>query len=295
VATSFEPDVLLDRVRAIDSRDAIALEYRGALTERFAIGRIPGHHDVISHDEGGGWTVSVYQRDRPGGVVHDQGATLVLVGGSVMSLLVATLLLVLATGRERALRLVAEATATLRHQALHDPLTGLANRRLMNDRIEQVLRRSRRHGGVPVALYLDIDGFKQVNDTLGHEAGDLLLQAVAARLRSAVRDADAIARFGGDEFVVLLDAAMPDAGPEVVASRILAVLHEPFTDLADGSVHVSVSIGIAVGDRPDAETLLRDADVALYRSKAAGKDRYTLFEPTTERAAQLDEEPIAGR
>ena len=180
---------------------------------------------------------------------------------------------VLGTGRERALRLVAERTGELRHQALHDALTGLPNRALIMDRIEQLLVRNRRNGTIGAALFIDLDDFKNVNDTLGHEAGDRLLVAVAARLTSTLRDADTIGRMGGDEFVVLIDGAALDVAPELVAERLLDVMRQPFElDGASMPLIVNTSIGIAIGDRATGGDLLRDADVALYQAKARGQE-----------------------
>jgi diguanylate cyclase (GGDEF)-like protein len=169
----------------------------------------------------------------------------------------------------------------IRFQALHDPLTGLPNRSLILDRTEQMLARARRINEASAVLFIDLDGFKGVNDTLGHAAGDLLLRAVTARLVLAMRESDSVGRLGGDEFVVLVDGATMDAGPELVAERLLAVLREPFDleDWPNGPLTLTASIGIATGTRSSATELLRDADIALYEAKTAGKDRFTVFEP----------------
>jgi diguanylate cyclase (GGDEF)-like protein len=167
----------------------------------------------------------------------------------------------------------------IRHQALHDGLTGLPNRTLILDRVEQMLARARRNGNEMAALFMDLDGFKQVNDTLGHEAGDQLLKSVAARLLTTLREGDTIARLGGDEFVVLVEGGSPTGSPEFVAERLLEVLREPFEieDTRRPSVRITVSIGIARGSRMSATDLLRDADIALYEAKASGRDRYVSF------------------
>jgi diguanylate cyclase (GGDEF)-like protein len=176
----------------------------------------------------------------------------------------------------------------IRYQAVHDSLTGLPNRALILDRAEQMLAHAQR-SSVPVgALFIDLDGFKEVNDTLGHGAGDQLLQAVAERLTTTMRAQDSVGRLGGDEFVVLVDGLTVDAGPEVVAERLLEVLREPFVlDVALGRIPVQLtaSIGIAAGTHPSAAELLRDADIALYRSKAAGKDKFVVFQPEMNRLA----------
>jgi diguanylate cyclase (GGDEF)-like protein len=167
----------------------------------------------------------------------------------------------------------------MRHQALHDSLTGLPNRTLILDRVEQMQARARRSGTETAALFLDLDGFKQVNDSLGHEAGDQLLKAVASRLHATLRDGDTIARLGGDEFVVLVEGATPGGSAELVAERLLEVLREPFDidDAARPSVRITASIGIARGNRISATDLLRDADIALYEAKAGGRDQYVTF------------------
>jgi diguanylate cyclase (GGDEF)-like protein len=187
---------------------------------------------------------------------------------------------VLGTGQARALRLVHEQTGELRHQALHDALTGLPNRALIMDRIDQLLARSLRQGTSGAAMFVDLDEFKNVNDTLGHGMGDRLLVAVSDRLQSILRDPDTIGRMGGDEFVVLIDGASLNSAPGFVAERLLDVMRQPFVlDGAAMPLIINASIGIAIGDRSNPEDLLRDADVALYQAKAAGKNRYEIFDP----------------
>ncbi len=193
----------------------------------------------------------------------------------------------LATGRARALEMVKQKTGELQHQALHDVLTGLPNRALISDRIEQLLARNRRDGTSAAALFVDLDGFKNVNDTLGHAVGDQLLQAVAARITTTLREVDTIGRMGGDEFVVLIDGASQRGAPELVAERLLEVMRQPFElDTAPAPMTVTASIGIAIGDRDDAGELLRDADVALYQAKAAGRNCYEVFHQQMETNVQ---------
>jgi diguanylate cyclase (GGDEF)-like protein len=170
----------------------------------------------------------------------------------------------------------------IRYQALHDSLTGLPNRVLILDRVEQALARARRDRLDLALLFIDLDGFKDVNDNMGHKIGDDLLRSVAARFSGALRESDTVARLGGDEFVVLAEGMGLAAGPELVAERLLEVLAEPFYlgahDKNQVPVTVSASIGIAAGVRETSEELFRDADVALYRAKEAGKRRYVIFE-----------------
>ncbi len=164
--------------------------------------------------------------------------------------------------------------------ATHDPLTGLPNRTLILDRVEQMLARSVRNQTPVAALFIDVDNFKGINDTLGHGVGDELLRAVAARLEGVVRHADALGRLGGDEFVVIAEELSLAAGPELVAERLLDALGHPFKLGEGGEIRLTVtaSIGIAVGQRTSAEELLRDADIAMYRAKWDGKNRYAVFE-----------------
>jgi diguanylate cyclase (GGDEF)-like protein len=170
----------------------------------------------------------------------------------------------------------------IRYQALHDSLTGLPNRVLILDRVEQAMARARRDHVDVALLFIDLDGFKDVNDNMGHKVGDDLLCSVASRFSGTLRESDTVARLGGDEFVVLAEGISLAAGPELVAERLLKVLAEPFyleeEDDLPIPVSISASIGIAAGVRDTSEELFRDADVALYRAKEAGKNRYVLFE-----------------
>ncbi len=175
-----------------------------------------------------------------------------------------------------AVQKAAEMSRQQEHQALHDPLTGLPNRLLLTDRIEQALARSRRTDGAVVVMFLDIDLFKVVNDSLGHHAGDALLVDLSARLTSAMRAGDTLARFGGDEFVIVCeDVTSEEVG--LVAQRISNALLEPFPT-QDRAVTVSASVGVAVAHTSsDADTLLRDADVAMYQAKERGRNQVVMF------------------
>jgi diguanylate cyclase (GGDEF)-like protein len=170
----------------------------------------------------------------------------------------------------------AKTVGAMVHQALHDALTGLPNRALFLDRLEHALARASRAGTDIAVLFLDLDRFKTVNDSLGHAAGDQLLCAVAERIASCMRTADTAARLGGDEFAVLLEDLASTREAVGVAERIIAALEAPVL-VAGREVHVSASIGIATGDG-DSEDLLRHADVAMYRAKAKGKGCYAMFE-----------------
>ena len=292
VGLGFDPKTVLEQALRDHPATSVTLRFHDSLSDAvFASSPAPQGADSVAKDLGNGWTVETFVAGHAFGIFSDRNAFLVLLGVAAMSFLLAALVLVLGTGRARALQLVGERTGELRHQALHDALTGLPNRALIMDRIDQLLARNRRGGTMGSALFIDLDDFKNVNDTLGHEAGDRLLVAVAERLTSALRDADTIGRMGGDEFVVLIDGASLGVAPELVAQRLLNVMRQPF-DLEGAMMPLSVntSIGIAIGDRQTGGELLRDADVALYQAKAAGKNRYEIFFPEmqTEISRRID-------
>jgi diguanylate cyclase (GGDEF)-like protein/PAS domain S-box-containing protein len=172
-----------------------------------------------------------------------------------------------------------QAEAALEHQALHDALTGLPNRSLFRDRLERAVAHADRHEQLVAVLFLDLDNFKVVNDSLGHQAGDALLVEIAARLKGCVRTGDTVARLGGDEFTVLLEELNSEAEAEQVAIRISEALQSPLT-IGERDVFISASIGLALsaGRRTHTDSLLRNADIAMYRSKAAGKARHSIFD-----------------
>ncbi|MGQ0648490.1 MAG: putative bifunctional diguanylate cyclase/phosphodiesterase [Gemmatimonadaceae bacterium] len=171
--------------------------------------------------------------------------------------------------------------AKLLQQAFYDGLTGLANRALFRDRAEHALSRSQRGRRDVAVLFLDLDNFKQVNDTLGHAAGDHLLQIVADRLLNATRGCDTVARLGGDEFAVLLENARTEAEASVVAERITNALHSPIDLESGNTVRVSSSIGIARADVAESvDDLMRNADVAMYAAKAGSRGHYVFFDPS---------------
>jgi diguanylate cyclase (GGDEF)-like protein/PAS domain S-box-containing protein len=172
----------------------------------------------------------------------------------------------------------------LSHQAFHDSLTGIANRALFKDRLHQSVARAARRQEKPAVLFIDLDGFKAINDSAGHTVGDELLAAVAARLRPFVRTGDTMARLGGDEFAILLEDLEDLSAAIRVAERINEALKDPFT-LASREIFISASIGIApFAPTQDPDELLRNADIAMYMAKAAGKGRYEVFNPSMHEA-----------
>jgi diguanylate cyclase (GGDEF)-like protein len=174
------------------------------------------------------------------------------------------------------------------HMAHHDALTGLPNRTLLADRVGQAIARAHRSGGKLAVLFLDLDRFKNVNDSFGHAVGDMLLTAVSARLTASRREEDTVARLGGDEFIVSIPDVADAAEAESVAARILSDLAKPFT-INGHQLHADVSIGIALypRDGDTAETLMRNADTAMYHAKESGRGNYQFFsEQLTERVSR---------
>jgi diguanylate cyclase (GGDEF)-like protein len=259
-----------------------------AVDASFVVGRAPTGGQVAVSQLGNGWTLRTIGPALPGGLLSWGSPLAFLLAGAAISSLLAAMLLLLGTGRARALRLVRARTGELHHQAMHDALTGLPNRALVLDRVQQALARSQRAGSPIAVMFLDLDSFKAVNDMYGHAAGDVLLQAVGARLSGALRETDTVGRLGGDEFVIVAEGSSLDMGPEAIAERVQAVLSEPFVlpEFGGVSIRTQASIGIASGLRPTADDLLRDADVALYEAKASGKDCFVLFAPEMQTAVQ---------
>lgn len=179
------------------------------------------------------------------------------------------------------------AEAELEFQAYHDPLTGLPNRALFADRLNLALARARRHQEPIAVLYADLDHLKRVNDTLGHTIGDLLLKQAAQRFRSLVREEDTVARFGGDEFVILLGRVKDGTVAARVADKLVARMNEPM-EVGGHILRVTTSVGVSSwpADGDDAETLLKNADNALYQSKEQGRNTYRMFAPAMNERVQ---------
>jgi len=169
--------------------------------------------------------------------------------------------------------------AEVRHQALHDSLTGLPNRALFGDRLDHALARRRRSDQMIALLFVDIDDFKHVNDTFGHEVGDRVLRAVARRLERLLRKGDTVARFSGDEFGILLEDLMSPQAADDAAVRVVEAFHAPL-EAGDHSIRLSVSVGVGLGTMSlhSAEDLIRNADFAMYAAKQAGKGRHRMYD-----------------
>ena len=180
----------------------------------------------------------------------------------------------------------------LAHQALHDELTGLANRRLFMDRLDLAQARANRPDHTLGLLFIDLDGFKAINDTLGHDAGDELLIAVAGRLRAHMRTTDTLARLGGDEFAVLCDDIAGPADAVEIAERLAGAVTQPF-DVQGAPVTIAASIGIAMANATTGSLadLLQRADTAMYQAKSTGKGQWHLSGGTSGEAAQTDSPP----
>ena len=178
-----------------------------------------------------------------------------------------------------------EAEQRIEYQAYHDALTGLANRRLLQEHLSLALALAQRRNGLVAVLFLDLDDFKAVNDSLGHTTGDELLRDMAARLKAAVREGDTVARVGGDEFTIVLQEITSRDAAAVVAQKVLRTIAEPY-EISGRRLYVTTSVGVTVfpDDGHDAETLLRNADTAMYRAKSAGRNTFQMATPELSRA-----------
>ncbi|MCU1398600.1 MAG: diguanylate cyclase/phosphodiesterase [Acidimicrobiales bacterium] len=275
------PDLVLERATTGHKELSVELRYSDGYSV-VSIGRSEPAAAArqLSAPIEGGWTVTVHENTTPDDGILSNGKSLGLaLGGTLGSALLAVLIIVLGEGRKRAWAAANTTSDELQWQVMHDSLTNLPNRHLIGDRLRQMLLRGRRNGTEGAALYVDVDGFKDVNDALGLAAGDHLLQAVATRLTENLREADTVGRMGGDEFVVLVEGGDDQEAASAVAARVLEAMHEPFDiDEAPSPISVTTSIGVAVGDRDNPADLLRDADVALSQAKVAGKDRFEVFD-----------------
>ncbi len=246
-----------------------------------------GHHDAVfyaemwqSITERGYWHGEIWNR-RKSGAIYPQSTSISAVHNAKGQVTYYVALLAdISIFKENQLR--------LERMAYYDPLTGLPNRTLLADRLRLMLSRAQREHRMLAICYLDLDGFKPVNDLWGHAAGDELLVQVAQRFQQSVRGDDTVARLGGDEFVILLSNLNSIEEGEQILERLQAKLAAPLT-LKAAEVTVSASIGVTFfpGDGADPDTLIRHADQAMYRAKQSGRSRYHLFDPERDRRAQV--------
>lgn len=224
------------------------------------------------------WTLALSTLDTFDARISRDMARVIGVAGIGLSLMLALLSWFMVNGRARAMRMAAEMTEELRHMAQHDVLTGLPNRALFHDRVQQELAYAKRHGGRFALVFLDLDNFKPINDNYGHAVGDLLLQEAAKRLQKALRASDSVGRIGGDEFVVLLGDL---TGTDTVLGLAERLRHEiglPYRVDPGRELLISCSLGVAVypEDGADEITLTRKADEAMYEAKDQGRDKVQM-------------------
>lgn len=234
------------------------------------------------------WTLIIHSLPGLKVLQTENNARLIVVAGVGLSLLLTLLTWALLSGRDRAIALAQEMTqelrnseARFRHQAQHDTLTGLPNRALFNDRLEQALAQAKRQHKRLALLFIDLDAFKPINDDYGHHIGDVLLKEVAARMLQHVRASDTVARIGGDEFVVLLTSIEEAADAVVLAEVMRRAIGEP-VNVPDGIIlNVSSSIGVAVYPENgiDETQLARNADTAMYCAKQEGRNKVSVYKP----------------
>ena len=268
------PGLTLAVYDGTDASDA-SLLYRSASQD--AAGEAPRPASDSAHEymvvAGHNWTLSLRTQAAFEARYGRGIETMTAVTGVASSLLLALLAWLMVNGRNRALRLAAVMTEEIRHMAQHDPLTGLPNRALFSDRLNQELARAKRQHGRFAMVFIDLDHFKSINDNLGHDVGDQVLRRVAKQFQSSIRAADTVGRIGGDEFVVLL-AQLSESEPILaLVEKLHKSLHHPF--VVDGhELSISCSIGVAVypENGANAIALTKGADEAMYRAKEAGRD-----------------------
>ena len=279
------PKLVLSEALRGHSASAVSIHYRAGTANIYFSYNHPQRGaqstTIALHN---GWTVESSTDVSAASVLKDGSALALLIVGCVLSALLGLLVFVLGGGRSPVVVRVpqprkAPAEPAAPSEDLHDPLTGLPNRALLIDRAECMLARAGRQSGLLVgALFIDIDWFKDVNEKLGQEAGDLILKIVAERLEGVVRAGDTVGRLGDDEFVLLVESAARGARLDSLARRVVEGLHKPFELEGFGpNFFLTASIGVAFGRYAGPEDLLRDAQLALHAAKAAGKDRHTLF------------------
>ena len=276
------PTVLLSESMSGLPEGAATLRHRAhGANDVYSYGTVPAQPVVTATSFHGGWSLKTFA-PTPSDAVGDHGdAIALLITGLLASVLAGALVLGLRRPGLQAAPVAAapEAAPPAPREDLYDALTGLPNRGLTLDRAERMLARAGRNSSIMVgALFVDIDWFKDVNEKLGQDAGDQLLKIVAERLEATVRTHDTVGRYGGDEFVIIVESPVRGMRLDGLAGRIIEALHKPVEIEGFGpSFFLTASIGVAFGRYATPDDLLRDAHMALFAAKAAGKDRYTLF------------------
>ena len=234
-----------------------------------------GAHSTIESVEigGGRWFMPAIQQERVNPMPAAPG---LLVGGLLLSFL----LFVIMRAQVRAWAVAVRHEAELRESVQRDVLTGLPNRAILGEHLSQAIALARRHGHHLAVLFMDVDRFKDINDSLGHAIGDQLLQQIGGRLSACVRSSDTVSRQGGDEFVLLLSEITQAEAAGDRTQHIINALTEPYT-VTSREIHITVSVGISVypSDGEDAATLMRAADTAMYQAKERGRNNYQFFTP----------------
>jgi diguanylate cyclase (GGDEF)-like protein len=268
----FDPDVLLHQALLGHPDEAVSFHFHeGSYTATFHAGSVHGSGQSATVDLTPSWTVTTSAPPFSGGLLAHQNATIVLLGGLALSLMLGVLIFVMGSSRSRALALVNSRTDELHFLAYHDALTGLPNRALILDRLAQMMARTQRQGGPVTVLLVNVDAFRDVNDTMGHDVGDDILIELGRRLSAGLRKSDSVGRLAGDEFVILVEGGLADDAPDELAGRVLELTAPPFAATGDSrGIDVAVSIGIALGSRAQPEDLLRDAGIALCHAKTDG-------------------------
>ena len=268
----FDPGVLLHQALLGHPDDAVSFHFHeGSYTATFHAGSVHGKGQSATVDLTPSWTVTTSAPPFSAGLLAHQNATIVLLGGLALSLMLGALIFVMGTSRSRALALVHSRTDELHFLAYHDALTGLPNRALILDRLTQMMARTQRQGGLVTALLVNVDAFRDINDTMGHGVGDDILIELGRRLSAGLRKSDSVGRLAGDEFVILVEGGLAEDAPGELAERVLELTAPPFVATGDSrGIEVAVSIGIALGSRAQPEDLLRDAGIALCHAKTDG-------------------------
>jgi diguanylate cyclase (GGDEF)-like protein len=265
----FQSDAIDVAGRALGNRDLLATHvpvHRSRSDELDAVFELQS--DVTAHFEG----IRRVQRDLRFGV----GAVLILLYGALFFIVKRASGIIKRQQKQRE-----QDAETIRHLANHDTLTGLPNRKLFGDRLAGSLARAKRNGRMAALMFIDLDRFKEINDTMGHAVGDKVLQAVAERVRGLLRDTDTVARIGGDEFTIILDDVSDAAHAATVAEKIMDAFSAPVLTGDGAEIAVTPSIGIALypRDAGSVDEFVTTADAAMYDAKAAGRNAYRFYRP----------------